>query len=50
MNEIQKKNKMIQNIQDKTLPLKSSHKDDKHRFSPASSKARSIKGFGENIS
>jgi hypothetical protein len=32
------------------LPLKSTHKDGKHQFPPQSSKARSIKGFGENIS
>jgi hypothetical protein len=32
------------------LPLKSSHKDGKHQFPPQSSKVRSIKRFGENIS
>jgi hypothetical protein len=32
------------------LPLKPSHKDDKHQFPPQISKARSIEGFIEDIS
>jgi hypothetical protein len=32
------------------FPLKLSHKDGKHQFPPYDSKARSIKGFCENIS
>jgi hypothetical protein len=31
------------------LPLKPSHKDDKHQFPPQISKLRRIKGFGEDI-
>jgi hypothetical protein len=39
------------NIQDRTqAPLKPSHEDGKHQFPLQSSKARSIKRFGENIS
>jgi hypothetical protein len=51
MKKMQQKNKRIQiyKIEHK-LPLKPSHKDGKHQFLPQSSKARSIKGFGKNIS
>jgi hypothetical protein len=51
MKKMQQKNKRTQiyKIEHK-LPLKPSHKDVKHQFPLQSSKARSIKGFGENIS
>jgi hypothetical protein len=51
MKEIQKrqKNTKIYKIEYK-LPLKSSYKAGKHQFPLQSSKARSIKEFGENIS
>jgi hypothetical protein len=51
MKKMQKKNKRISiyKIEHK-LPLKASHKDGKHQFPLQSSKVRSIKGFGENIS
>jgi hypothetical protein len=51
MKEMQKKSKRIQNTKiEHKLALKSSHKDEKHQSPRQSSKARSIKGFGENIS
>jgi hypothetical protein len=55
MKKIQHKNKRIEIYMiEYKLPLKPSHKDGKHQSHPPpssqSSKARSIKGFGENIS
>jgi hypothetical protein len=50
MKKMQEKSK-IDNIQKKhQLPLKPSHTDGKHQFPRQISKARSIEGFGENVS
>jgi hypothetical protein len=51
MKKMQEKSKKIQiyKIEHK-LPLKSSHRNDKHQSPPQISKMRSIKEFGENIS
>jgi hypothetical protein len=50
MKKIKEKGKRKQkyNVEHQLL-LKPSHKNDKHQFSPQSSKMRSIKGFDENI-
>jgi hypothetical protein len=50
MKEMQCDEKKIEYIQGKTqAPLKPSHRDGKHHVPPQSSKSRSIKGFGENV-
>jgi hypothetical protein len=52
MKEMQKKSKMIQNIQDRTQAPTSNEaiRMANTNFHPQSSKVRSIKGFGEIIS
>jgi hypothetical protein len=50
MKKMQDKSKKIQIYKIKhQLPLKLSHRDGEHQFPLQSSKARIIKGFGENI-
>jgi hypothetical protein len=50
MKKMQHKRKRIQTYKiEYKLPLKPSHRDGKHQFTLQSSKARSIRGFGEYI-